>query len=152
MYALERPEFVISQTIGSKGNELYGSVGKCRLTRRVQVLSRTLPPGGGVEGLPGVDCLRGLLNALFHAATQINDAGLPMVELLLERGAVRTVRANLPGHYGHPGEVVDCPPAGCATLVPGNPGKSKTVALLRSRARCRVKGLWKIRKKDCVRV
>jgi ankyrin repeat protein len=36
---------------------------------------------------------------IFHAATQREDAGLPLVELLVERGADLTFRAKLPGHY-----------------------------------------------------
>lgn len=68
---------------------------------------------------------------IFHAATQREDAGLPLVELLVERGADLTVRAKLPGHYEAPGEVVECTPLDYALLFPGDQGP--TAAYLRSR-------------------
>jgi len=73
-----------------------------------------------------------LTSAIFHAATQFNDAGLPFVQLLVERGADLSVRATLPGHYERPGEVVECTPLGYALLFPGHPGNA--VALLREHA------------------
>jgi ankyrin repeat protein len=68
---------------------------------------------------------------IFHAATQREDAGLPLVELLVERGADLTIRAKLPGHYEAPGELVECTPLDYALLFPG--GQGPTVAYLRSR-------------------
>ncbi len=59
---------------------------------------------------------------IFHAATQGRDAGLPLVRLLVERGADLTVRAKLPGHYEAPGEVVECTPLDYALLFPGDQG------------------------------
>ncbi|MGI8959457.1 MAG: ankyrin repeat domain-containing protein, partial [Bryobacteraceae bacterium] len=44
--------------------------------------------------------------AIFHAATQFDDKGLPIAQLLIERSADLSVRARLPGHYERPGEVV----------------------------------------------
>ena len=67
---------------------------------------------------------------IFHAATQFWDCGLPMVRLLLERGADLSVRARVPGHYERPGEMVEVTPAGYAALFPEAPGE--TAALLRS--------------------
>ncbi len=67
---------------------------------------------------------------IFHAATQREDAGLPLVELLVERGADLTVRAKLPGHHEAPGEVVECTPLEYALLFPGEQGP--TAAYLRS--------------------
>ena len=67
--------------------------------------------------------------AIFHAATQGGDCGLPIVKFLVDRGADLTVRAKLPGHYEKPGEVVDCTPLGYALLFPGNQGP--TSAFLR---------------------
>jgi ankyrin repeat protein len=69
--------------------------------------------------------------AIFHAATQFGDVGLPLVRLLLDRGADLSVRARLPGHYESPGEVVECTPLGYALRFPG--GAGKTVELLRER-------------------
>src|SRR5713226_10766969 len=69
--------------------------------------------------------------AIFHAVTQFGDCGLPVAELLLERGADLSVRVKLPGHYEQPGEVVECTPVGYARLFPGN--ESKSVMLLRER-------------------
>jgi ankyrin repeat protein len=66
---------------------------------------------------------------LFHAATQFCDYGLPMVELLLHRGADVNIHAKLPGHYERPEEIVDCTPIEYAALFPGD--ESKTVARLR---------------------
>jgi ankyrin repeat protein len=68
---------------------------------------------------------------VFHAATQREDAGLPLVELLVERGADLTIRAKLPGHYEAPGEMVECTPLDYALLFPGDQGP--TSAYLRSR-------------------
>jgi ankyrin repeat protein len=68
---------------------------------------------------------------IFHAATQREDAGLPLVELLVERGADLTIRAKLPGHYEAPGEIVECTPLDYALLFPGDQGP--TAAYLRSR-------------------
>jgi ankyrin repeat protein len=66
---------------------------------------------------------------IYHAATQNFDFGLPMVELLLRRGADLGVRAKVPGHYERPDEVVECTPAEYAALFPGK--ESKTVTFLR---------------------
>lgn len=66
---------------------------------------------------------------IFHAATQPNDDGLPIVQLLVEQGADLGLKAKLPGHYESPGEVVECTPLGYALLFPGNQGP--TSAFLR---------------------
>jgi ankyrin repeat protein len=42
--------------------------------------------------------------AIFHAVTQFEDDGLPVTQLLVERGADLTVRVKLPGDYERPGE------------------------------------------------
>ena len=69
--------------------------------------------------------------AMFHAVTQFDDAGLPVVELLIEHGADTSVRAKLPGDYERPDEVVECTPLEYAIRFPGKEGK--TVVLLRER-------------------
>ncbi len=73
--------------------------------------------------------------AIFHAATQFGDRGLPMVRLLVEHGADLSVRVKLPGHYERPEEVVECTPLGYARRLLNEPdsGKSRTVAFLRER-------------------
>jgi ankyrin repeat protein len=73
--------------------------------------------------------------AIFHAATQFGDAGLPIAQLLVERGADLSVRVKLPGHYERPGEIVECTPLGYALrFLDESPwDKSKTVAFLRDR-------------------
>ena len=68
--------------------------------------------------------------AIFHAVTQFDDGGLPVVQLLLERGADLTVRVKLPGDYERPREVVECTPLGYALLFGGASGR-KTISLLR---------------------
>lgn len=69
---------------------------------------------------------------IFHAATEFNDRGLEVTQLLLDRGADLSVRVKLPGHYERPDEIVECAPLEYATLFPGDEGK--TVALLRARS------------------
>ena len=73
--------------------------------------------------------------AIFHAATQFGDDGLPMVQWLVEHGADLTVRAKIPGHYDRPDEVVECTPLGYARLFVNEPpaGDGSTVAFLRER-------------------
>ena len=68
--------------------------------------------------------------AIFHAVAQLDDYGLPVTRLLLERGADLTVRAKLPGHYERPGEIVECRPLGYALLFGGTIQRG-TVPLLR---------------------
>jgi ankyrin repeat protein len=66
---------------------------------------------------------------IFHAVTQFNDWGFSVAQLLVERGADLSIRAQLPGAYERPGEVVECTPLGYALRFPG--GEGKTVTLLR---------------------
>ena len=68
--------------------------------------------------------------AIFHAVTQLNDYGLQVAQLLLERGADLTIRVKLPGHYERPGEIVECTPLGYALRF-GGESQRRTVALLR---------------------
>ncbi len=68
--------------------------------------------------------------AVFHAASQLYDYGLPVLEFLVQRGADLSIRAKLPGHYERPDELVECTALGYAEMFPGGP--SKTISLLRS--------------------
>ena len=70
--------------------------------------------------------------AIFHAVTQFDDDGLPVTQLLVERGADLGVRVKLPGDYERPGEIVECTPLGYALLF-GGPRQRRTVTLLRER-------------------
>ena len=70
--------------------------------------------------------------AIFHAVTQFDDEGLPVTELLIDRGADLAVRVKLPGNYERPGEIVECTPLGYALLF-GGPPQRGTVTLLRER-------------------
>jgi ankyrin repeat protein len=70
--------------------------------------------------------------AIFHAVTQFDDHGLPVTQLLLERGADLTIRAKLPGDYERRGEVVECTALGYALLF-GGASQRRTVTLLRER-------------------
>jgi ankyrin repeat protein len=72
----------------------------------------------------------GRQTAIFHAVTQFEDGGLPVAQLLVERGADLTVRVKLPGAYDRPSEMVECTPLGYALLFGGD-SQRKTVALLR---------------------
>lgn len=69
--------------------------------------------------------------AIFHAVSQYGDWGLPVAQLLVDRGADLSGRVKLPGHYEREGEVVECTPLEYALLFPGH--ESKTVTLLRER-------------------
>lgn len=71
---------------------------------------------------------------MFHAVTQNEDRGLPMVRLLLERGSDLSIRAKVPGHYERLDEVLDCTALGYAAAFEDEPGrgdKRKTVSFLR---------------------
>jgi hypothetical protein len=70
--------------------------------------------------------------AIFHAVTQLDDGGLPVTQLLIERGADLAVRAKLPGDYERPGEIVECTALGYALLF-GGTSQRRTVTLLRER-------------------
>jgi ankyrin repeat protein len=70
--------------------------------------------------------------AVFHAVTQFDDGGLPVTQLLVERGADLTLRAKLPGDYERPGETVECTTLGYALLF-GGAIQRRTVTLLRER-------------------
>jgi ankyrin repeat protein len=92
-----------------------------------------LDRGAGVDLRATVDDAGvGGQTAIFHSVTQFNDAGLPITQLLLDRGADLTVRAKLPGDYDRPGEFIECTALGYALLFGGASGR-KTVALLRER-------------------
>ena len=67
---------------------------------------------------------------LFHAVTQFNDWGLPVAQLLVERGADLSLRVKLPGHYERPAEVEECRALAYAKLFPGD--ENQTVAFLRA--------------------
>jgi len=70
--------------------------------------------------------------AIFHAVTLFDDEGLPVTQMLVERGADLSVRVKLPGDYERPGEIVECTPLGYALLF-GGPRQRRTVTLLRER-------------------
>ena len=70
--------------------------------------------------------------AIFHAVTQFDDDGLPVTQLLIERGADLAVRVKLPGDYERPGEIVECTALGYALLFGGS-RERRTVTLLRER-------------------
>jgi len=94
---------------------------KLLLDYGVQVDSRAAVDEAGVGGQ----------TAIFHAVSQFDDWGLPVTQLLLDRGADLSIRVKLPGDYERPDEVVECTPLGYALRFPGIEGK--TVELLRER-------------------
>ena len=103
----------------------YGNVDATRLLldRGADVNARATVDESGVGGQ----------TPIFHAVTQFYDWGLPVAQLLIERGADLSLRVNLPGHYERPDEVVECTPLGYALLFPGGANESKSVSLLRAR-------------------
>ncbi len=92
------------------------------LDRGADVNARATVDAAGVGGQ----------TAIFHAATQFDDGGLPVAQLLVERGADLAVRVRLPGDYERPGEIVECTALGYALLF-GGPRQRRTVTLLRER-------------------
>jgi ankyrin repeat protein len=90
------------------------------LARGADVNARAIVGPNGVGGQ----------TPIFHAVSQFDDAGLAVVELLLERGADLAVRAKIPGHYERPAETVECTPLGYALRFGGEPQR-RTVMLLR---------------------
>jgi len=123
----------------------FGATGARRLTLRGATLPHVAAEYGNVEAAKllldcGADVNAratvdesgvGGQTPIFHAVTQYGDWGLPVAQLLMERGADLSVRAKLPGHYERPGEVVECTPLGYALRFPG--GENKTVTMLRER-------------------
>jgi hypothetical protein len=100
----------------------YADAAALLLDRGADVNARAAVDEAGIGGQ----------TAIFHAATQFGDYGLPVVKLLVERGADLTIRAKLPGHYEREGEVVECTPLEYAMLFPGDVAVSKTAACLRA--------------------
>ena len=92
------------------------------LSRGADVNARAAVDEAGVGGQ----------TAIFHAVTQFDDYGLPVAQLLVERGADLTIRVKLPGAYERPGEIVECTALGYALLFGGSPQR-RTVTLLRER-------------------
>ena len=103
----------------------YGNVEAAMLLleRGADVNARAIVDESGVGGQ----------SPIFHAVTQFYDGGLPMTQFLVERGADLSIRVKLPGHYEHPGEVVECTPLGYAMRFPGDEHKNdyNIVAFLR---------------------
>ena len=99
----------------------YGSVEAAALLldRGASVNARVATDENGVGGQ----------TPIFHAVTQFSDWGLPVAQLLIQRGADLSIRAKLPGNYDIPDEVVDCTPLGYALRFPG--GETSSVTLLR---------------------
>ncbi|HEY6967719.1 MAG TPA: ankyrin repeat domain-containing protein [Candidatus Angelobacter sp.] len=91
------------------------------LDRGADVNARSSVDNSGVGGQTPV----------FHAVTQFWDFGLPVAQLLIERGADLSIRAKLPGHYQKPDEIVDCTPLGYALRFPGAPYQNNCLDLLR---------------------
>jgi ankyrin repeat protein len=101
----------------------YGSVAaaKVLLDRGADVNARATISEQGIGGQ----------TPIFHAVTQYSDWGLPVAQLLIERGADLSLRVKLPGHYERADEIVECTPLAYAKLFPGN--ENKTVAFLQER-------------------
>jgi len=99
----------------------YGNVEAARLLldRGADVNVRADIDGAGVGGQ----------TPIFHAVSQFFDFGLPMVEFLVAKGSDLSISAKIPGHYEHPGELVECTPLEYGRLFPG--GENKTTGFLR---------------------
>jgi ankyrin repeat protein len=96
----------------------------------VEAAETLLARGADVNARAEIDAAGvGGQTPIFHAATQFGESGLPVLRLLLERGADLSVRATLPGHYERPQEIVECTALGYAMLFPE--GANPAEALLR---------------------
>jgi hypothetical protein len=94
-----------------------------------------LDRGADVNACATVDAAGvGGQTAIFHAATQFSDRGLPMVQFLVENGADLGVRVKIPGHYDRQDEFVECTPLGYALrFLDESHSDGRTVAFLRER-------------------
>ena len=132
------------ELIGRRFEELnFGTTGGRMLTLQGATLLHVAAEYGDVEAARwlldrGADVnARAAINeagmggqtAIFHSATQFNDRGLALTQLLIERGADLSIQAMLPGHYERPGEVVNDNCLEYARLFPGQ--ENETLALLR---------------------
>jgi ankyrin repeat protein len=97
----------------------------------VSAATLLLDRGADVNALALVDKAGvGGQSAIFHAATQFDDAGLPLMRLLIERGATLNLRAKIPGDYDRPGELLECGLLQYAQRFGGS-GDRQTLTLLR---------------------
>lgn len=55
---------------------------------------------------------------IFHALTHFKAASPEVARLLIDRGADLTIRARVPGHYEHPGELLDVSAAEYGAMFP----------------------------------
>ncbi len=103
--------------------------------QNLEAATLLLKRGADVNARAKVDAAGiGGQTAIFHAVTQNQDRGLPMVRLLMEQRADLSIRAKIPGHYERPEEVVECTPFGYALRFEDEPSrgdKLATVAFLR---------------------
>jgi len=103
----------------------YGNLEAARLLlqRGADVNARATIDDAGIGGQ----------SPIFHAVTQFGDWGLPIAELLIEKGADLVLRVKLPGHYERLDEVVECTPLGYALRFPEASTPSKTVVMLQEK-------------------
>lgn len=96
------------------------------LDRGAAVNARTMPVGGASDATRNDGA-----TPLFLAATQYNGWGLPLVQLLLDRDADRTLTATVPGTHDRPEEILTCTALGYAKRFPDKrPASDTTLALL----------------------
>ncbi len=127
------PEFDCGQTGGRSllliGGTLLHAAAEYGNDAAVTLL---LARGADVNATAAVDQAGiGGQTAIFHSATQFDDAGWRITQLLLEAGADLSVRAKLPGDYERPGEIVECTVLEYALLFGGG-AQRRTVSLLRA--------------------
>jgi hypothetical protein len=88
----------------------YGFLDACRilLERGADVNARADIDADGIGGQTPV----------FHALTHFGGVNPEVAQLLIQRGADLTIRARVPGHYEHPGEILDVSAAEYNSVFP----------------------------------
>jgi ankyrin repeat protein len=78
-----------------------------------------LDRGAGVNARATID-VNGIggQTPIFHALTHGKGVNPEVGQLLIARGAGLTIRARIPGHYEHPGEILDVSAAEYAAIFP----------------------------------
>ena len=99
-----------------RGGTLLPVAAECGFFEACRIL---LDHGADVNARAEVDANGvGGQTPIFHALTHFKGVTPEVAQLLIARGADLTIRARVPGHYEHPGEILDASAAEYAKLFP----------------------------------